>query len=267
MAIDSFSTDELNIKDMVIRAPETSTLIHFVPERDITTFQWECGKIELASRSKPENRVNYGELASSMLILFPERREELQLLPFEELKEDLGLPHTRGLSVDELRILYPENVTRELIRTYNGRSFGAYEHLIRNTTQFWKEKSGYAIFEAFVAFPEKFETLKPNANKHIFSEAAQYYNDLGDWYNFASLKLAMKLLGMDPEVTSDEWNGMKTGLEKSSNQMRFMSLAAHMKMLAAKEIKMSPQGLQVIMPEDENQLVDVSPAVPERRKF
>ena len=96
-----------------------------------------------------------------------------------------------------------------------------------------------------------------------------------DWYIFSLEVVAMKFLF--PEKTSEltldpgAWDEMKKSLEYArpilQNQPGFARMAMVLKLLAAEEVKITENGLEIIMQKEEPEFKEETPPMPQTRKF
>jgi hypothetical protein len=265
MSIDQF-TDRINIKELTLTEPAKKPELHFDPAREISSEEWENAK-KMLWESRVATNVQtppFGKRLASMLILFPERKGELDVPPFDEME---GI---NSVFAEDMKLFYPDKITEEVVERKNsGYNFQKIKKIIgdnKDDESYWLTYGGSFLWDSFILYPERFGEIKALPDlADTLQKAAETRKRRIDVQGFAEYKLYVKLLGRDPEVSDEEWKMM---LRRFRPQPSYcIDLGANLKMLEAREIKMSPQGLQVIMPEDENQLVDVSPAVPERRKF
>lgn len=270
--IDTLS-DGINIKELAVAEPVRKPDLPFVPERDIPPGKWEdlkrqvnMSKTNEKGELVPVHDANFlfDNYLASGLILFPEKKEELEIPPAEHV-----LSVNASLSAEFMKIIFPSIPVEDLKLRMKVSSFDDYKNALiseRGNVNYWLNMGESPVFGVAILYPERFGELKEIPGLvETFEEAARDYRENRDWGGFAEFKFAIKLLGRDPEITETDWKSMR---EFVGNPTSFdWDHAATMKMLEAKEVKMTPQGLQVIMPENENQLADVGEPLPERRKF
>ncbi|MDO8618681.1 MAG: hypothetical protein Q7R49_01910 [Candidatus Daviesbacteria bacterium] len=76
-----------------------------------------------------------------------------------------------------------------------------------------------------------------------------------------------------PNLDQEDWLRMKgafrTGMQTAENRLASLAgtLAASMKILAAEEVKLTPRGIELIMPDPKPDFRNFIPSLPEMRKF
>ncbi len=259
MSIDTMN-DGINIKDLVITEPVKKPGLPFEPDRDIAPDTWKEW-VEGFDRDVREfSDTDFYTTAAFMTILFPDRKSDLNLPSYEYTIENLGGMLDTHLA--DVKILYPEEFTDSELG----------EPLQLEELKTRVANTGFAlnIWGAFILYPDKWSEIQaiPGISE-TWRGKANLSKTGGNWYEFSVNKVAQKLL--DPErtmISPDEWKGMLDFLQASEDgDYNASELAARMKILAAKEVKMTNKGLKVIMPGSENQLLDETQPVPEVRKF
>jgi hypothetical protein len=260
-----------NIKELILGDTNKSIGLHFDPEMDLTKENWENMKNFLQVIKNSQNKSNYGREASNLLILFPERRKELDLLPCDELLKSI-IPSSISVTLPDVRILYPESVTDEIIEEKAEFKFNVYKNTFQENSEYvkyWTSVRSNILWEAFVLYPERFNELAKTENLiDTFNLAADQHKKDENWIAFSKYKFFINILdNKHRPISDDEWVGMKSGWRETIFNSDRAQLAMQMKLLAAKEVKMTEKGLQVIMPEEEIKHKIPSVDLPVMRRF
>jgi hypothetical protein len=271
MAIDQF-TDELNIKELFIPEPMQKPELLFVPARDIPPEKWEKLKGDVNGRIANEKgelvpaylkNIFFDDHLANALILFPERKNELEIPTFDQMLSD-----EYSLTSEYMKIIFPSISVEDINSRINGSTFDAWKNELlseRGNVVHWLNIGEAPVFGSFILYPDRFDELREISGlSETFEAVARNYKERSNWGGFAEFKLAIKLLGESPQISESDWEEMRKtiGDEDSFG----WDLAAAMKMLEAQEIKMTSTGLRVIMPGGDNLSQDANP-VPESRKF
>jgi hypothetical protein len=258
MAIDQF-TDEgtINIKDLTVEIPSPTLRPRFVFERDISDQIWKNSVWNFLRNKDTMDWTEYTETAADMVILFPDRKNELNLVSMDTLIEDLDYELPSYLA--ELCILYPEHYTS--LKKEHAIPF---EKLKENISF---DDSGLDIWAAFILYPEKWgeiQELPGISDKWRYK--AEEMREEGKWDYFAQHKAIEKLLdNTDLKIANEEWDKFLEILHNTESYVD-VEFAKNLKILAAKEIKMTPEGLKITMLGSELTQEPV-PKMPEGRKF
>jgi hypothetical protein len=264
--------EALNIKDFMIKDFPKTPELPFVPERDIPPGKWEKLKGDVNARKTNEKgeivptyakNIFFDDHLANALILFPERKNELEIPTFDQMLSD-----EYSLTSEYMKIIYPSISVENINSRVKGSTFDAWKNELlseRGNVVHWLNIGEAPVFGSFILYPDRFDELREISGlSETFETVARKYKERRNWGGFAEFKLAIKLLGEDPQISDTDWNNMR---ESIGNENAFgWDLAAAMKMLEAKEIKMTPKGLQVIMSGQENEFMGDN-APPEVRKF
>src|SRR5206468_2227913 len=137
----------------------------FNPERDITQKDWENMKLGLGHMWNSGKIDDYARQAANMLMLFPEKREEinLQTRDANDLMNHLG-PTTMGpvIPIENLaftKLIYPHDFDilwrRPAIRTIQRDIALLLSSSPSNVSLDWNRLND-KIFSTFVLLPDKF---------------------------------------------------------------------------------------------------------------
>lgn len=259
MSIDNFTSDGLNIKDLVTADPARKEGLPFDFGKLISptrVSEWiDYVKVNLNSASQQEYFRGFG-VAADVTILFPEKKHELSLPPIDQLFEKNRERGPKRLT--ELIILYPNEY-----RSYIDKlpTFEEKKEIIE------QHEDAHDVWETFLLYPDRWSEIQDIPGlADLWKDKAESYKDLGPLY-FAWAKLTEKLLSKNKtDLTQEEWDPLIQSLE-SERVVKGLDAAVLIKLLAAKEIKMTPVGLQVVMPEVSGVQELRDEPVPERRKF
>ncbi len=261
MSIDTTSDSRLNIKDLATNEPVKTTILYFDPERDISGTTWEGWVNDFNSRVKFEVTPSLIETAMYMNILFPDKRNALNIPSIIDLANvtPIGSPE---IQYAQMRVLYPDSY--ESTSKNELESFEDYKKHIEKG-----ELSDKAVWAAFVLYPERWSEIQgiPGLAESWRNEAEEVKNE-GLLGFFAQYKVIEKIL--DPKKTvinQDEWEGMKNYLELAKDDLTGTAMAARMKILAADKIEMTERGLDISILKPVGELVGPKPQMPERRNF
>jgi hypothetical protein len=200
--------ERLNIKDFLIKDLRKTPELPFVPERDIPPGKWEDLKRQVNMRKinekgelVPVHDANFlfDNYLASGLILFSKRKEELEIPPAEHV-----LSVNASLSAEFMKIIYPSIPVEDLKLRMKVSSFEDYKNALiseRGNVNYWLNMGESPVFGVAILYPERFDELREIPGLlETFEEAAREYRENRDWGGFAEFKLAIKLLGRDPEL-------------------------------------------------------------------
>jgi hypothetical protein len=243
MSIDQLTENRINIKELTITEP--ATRVPFVPERDISNHLWKKWLGGLQKQLTTNLREGY-VLAANMLILAPNKRDELALSSFEDDQEII-----QTLGVLEKKILFPQEPAIKL--TESAESLHARLEDIEDYERISETWIPMQIWNVFILHPDNFSQVQKIEGlfENLFSNA-EIFKTGGNLNAFALIKTACKLV--DPENTTispEEWEKMYNTLEEETDIYKQVQLATYMKILAADTIDMTPEGLKITMPQAE----------------
>ncbi len=265
-------SERINVQSLVISEPKQRIgELPFDPERDITPEHreiWENRQLDKLATNEFIDNI-YWRNFTSLLILFPNSREKLVTMPFEEM----ATTYKESISIGQLRIIYPDKMTESFIKN-SGRKFEDYKRSLEercgkflNNVIVGDFNFVDEVFETFLLFPERHTELRA---MEIIGETLSVLGKRFGYsrYFHSEIKLVSKLLKPhDTTVTDPEWEIMKSLLASDHvNSGWYMPNAARMKMLTAQEIKVTSKGLRLVMPGDGPMLKEEIPR-PILRKF
>ena len=223
------------------------------------------------------------ELISHLKLLSPDRFSEIE---FDETRilQDLQkqIDHPKGTHKQDklftsalyIRIAFP-NKTLEI--GFGGENWDKLETLIQNSSVDHKTGRNNLLkrfLAAKVLFPERFARL--NIDEDIWQGLSLLLEDplrKKDWILYD--ERAMKLRIIFPErihafELQKNWHlalGKLKQLRLNESWVGYLVLAYALKLLAAEEIKITDQGLEVIMQREKPEFKEETPPIPQTRKF
>ena len=276
--------ERINIKDLTTEEPSKKEGLPFDPEKEITEKDWNVIRrnLGLMFRGRKESHTSFdwplffSHIAAAKL-LFPEKVNELGIdeHALEEMKQDLeGHPGTIAsfLVMDaNIKIFFPGGKGIETEDFFSD----AKKTLQRYRSQEnWPYFAYYAMYTA-ILFPNKISELNidETAWQGMIDSLGHFRNM--EWVDlFARLASEMRLLC--PERTSElgldaaMWQKIKElfDLYRSEDKwIGILDLAKSSKLLAAEEIKITDQGLEIIMQREKPEFKEETPPIPQTRKF
>lgn len=277
-------SDETRLHDLVIREKKREEL-PFDPEKDITDEQWQKAKRRLERAKELEMWDHFARDAMRMKILFPERVAELNLdnEVWQKMKKRresffLGRIKEWGLFFEEAaeaKILFPERVSELELDE------GIYEEGKKGIEALSKKgELAYLlnlVTNIKILFPEKSSELSLNEEiwKKIEEQAQKWYEE-NNWGMFsgwaASIKICCPTKMARFNLNDRAWSGMKQeskeiyDSEDAQRKAIFLSQMMNMKILAAKEARITEQGIECTMPSGGN-FKEEKPDLPVRKRF
>jgi len=217
---------------------------------------------------------DFAELAEPMCLIFPERKIELHIDDeqfYNRLKTEFQ-SYWPGGRIAEIvyyakliKVLFPERISDLHL---NDKSWEKIKETARENFDINQESSQELKF----IFPnydlEAYPTFKKSAVEDIKKDL-RYTEKGGERY--AQLAVLKKILFPNTAETIDRvtWEDMKNTLLKPRVFIAtdFSRSALNMKILAAKEIKITDNGVEIIMPEQKASFEKALPSLPETRNF
>lgn len=200
-------------------------------------FEREKGYLETYRDVSPLVFIN---IAASLKILFPQR--------FGELNDD------------NLNRIWTE-AKKELETENEGGSDASFNQV-------------HDFLDLILLFPDRKSDI--NLDESLYLSAKRETEDTlqqGKWHDFVSLALSLRLVFPERfteiKIKTNDWQMMKEALKNSVEEKgwnsRNIALAAGMKILAAEEVKITDQGLEITMPKPAFQRF--AQPLPQIRKF
>ncbi len=276
----------LNLKNFVVPEDEPKDELGFDVEKEITDKDWQMMNKDLSKKHPPKvERFDNGITFCSQLILMKivssDKVSNISADDWAWNKLDVNLngylkqQRWEGYSnlLTKAKALFP-NKFSELTIAENWPSMKEEiaENQSINTPGSWHDFFSQARAMKIIA-PDKVSDLGLNENAwNKIKSSLERNRREKRWSDFAWVAEQIRILF--PERTSEikldkeAWTGMKNELKKdreTKDWYLFASHASKMKTLAAKEIKFTDHGLELIMPERENFKPKTTPR-PERRK-
>lgn len=267
----NFASDHINIKDLTIEAPEKREELPFDPERDITQEDWERMKNQLKREiEKPPYYLD------NVMNLFPERESELRVdAHYTELRRKFRNAWGRKSIRDILRygkqftLLFPKKIVE--LRLGDPYWEEIKEIIIERLQGDMNLGDLVAIKVLFPAygFPSWFEK---NVLAYIDASVTDCLRNMHSrrWQWIAELLAQKKILFPENEEGVDvkTWRGMKESFVRYRSEASTMArLGLDMKILAAKEVKITEKGLEIVMRRPHDDFQAPSLPLPELRKF
>ncbi|OGE31918.1 hypothetical protein A2631_02230 [Candidatus Daviesbacteria bacterium RIFCSPHIGHO2_01_FULL_44_29] len=291
----------INIKDLSLEVPERKTELPLgLTERDWNRFK---GLLE-HSRNEP-NLDLYTSVATNMLLLAPSRKNQLSLgqehfsIMYRHARETVLTPDPSSwqhltLFLAKLKLLYPQNANQ---MDLNSLWPGMLNALKTDREQVdWQSSNADNQFFRFLEVAQAMKILVPEKESELeLTEEVKRRCirtgvktlDEGEIYKFALLSFSSRILfptesRIEPrreqfrvQEGSSAWSKMMVELAKLRRENlppeadfgMFATLAAKMHALSAKELRITPNGLEIITG-DSPKIPDMTkPSLPTLRKF
>lgn len=279
MSIDSFTTDGLNIKDMVITEPIKKPELPFDPERDIRAEDWENMIKIIKSKTSPETGLNERtarELAARMHLLKNDEPVQQELLSRSVFRPNSPSAFTTDIAYHKL-IFPDEPIAPELLNDDSLHStitflthpgFGAGFDVM----------AYHSVFELFILRPDKLSELKKWGQGYVsdnFERYIQEFNstetpDSKQIKNAVSFKLFFPEKAGMINISETKWKNIKKNLDEKKGDGYYTDFAEHaldLKILAAEKVEMTSEGMKFTMPKTQNNIDLAAESVPNVRKF
>jgi len=266
--------EDIKIHDFSVEAEEVEKL-KFDAESEISGEVWRKLKDSL-ERCRENSWIGFDEKAFALKILFPDRASELGLnddawqgmnTKLEKERENNHLNFVEQAM--RLKILFPERIS-EL-------DLDSVQQIIEDELIIWRHSDREVVIilalSSKIIFPEK--TLEfdfDDEDWREIKEKLEDYRDNEQWLLFAQQAMRLKILfperiselGLDDKT----WKIMKDLLKNYCKDKRWGSitnLAMYLKVLAADEVKVTDQGLELVMRKQD--FKQERKPRPERREF
>lgn len=291
MVLDTLAETRPNIKRLTLEKPQKQTEILFDPERDISPQDWEAMLKDLSriKESDGSGVTKYYQFAVDVKLLSPERYKKLEIddALWEHLKKSFGYAkedaQTPGGGSEELalilshiKLLFPKKIA-ELYPNINVLSEDL--NIIKN------DLSTDSIYIKFIeGMPAHIITNGESSQiptmKDAWDAMKTELNIQKEMRNLEYPISAMELKIMYPikfrylKLGTFDWEDIKVKFNRFRNPAIdsnypwdfFARLAVSVYILAAESVKISDQGLEIIMPKPKEDFQEVTP-LPEQRRF
>ncbi|MDO8618650.1 MAG: hypothetical protein Q7R49_01755 [Candidatus Daviesbacteria bacterium] len=286
------SLDQVNIGSINLEEPKKLVGREFDVVGVLTRQDWNkiknaIPKLKKQHQTENENYGDFMKAVFSLNVLSPGEAHRFKV-------DDDLLGNGENLeNWTYLKLSFPEvfkNLTQKKGQTLEEAKQNLYRH-IRSLGNFANSRPWYvgddnkvnvprSLLEAKVLFPaavsqpiidffvpNMIATLKPVS---VSSRPNQY---LENWLRNASILRMLSPVNIDEKFVSvTDWNILKSqilnlrGNNFFGDLTRFTNMAASMRILSAEEVKITDQGLELIMPRPQ-EFVQNIPSIPEVRKF
>jgi hypothetical protein len=274
------ANERFNIKEMDINKPVRPPAPFFVLERDVIVKDFLELRKRLGVHKEQQNKEGELIIAGNIALLLPQRRHEIgfedsyeEVIKFIKRTEDPGTIHkyiSTYRHAASAQVLFPN---REVAKDLQwDKLFATY----CITDQVGNERPDMAaerLIHIFLFFPEILsEIRKAETDLGVFlKEAASMYREKDDWYNFAAVSSALKLLLPEQVPVPDkrEWEELFLLLNHCRGTAAldtFSQHALHMGILASDKVKMTSKGLMFTQANPGSSLHNEW-KLPERRRF
>jgi hypothetical protein len=265
--------NNLNIKELIISIQESKSIAIFDPKRDLSADDWRLLHSKLESE-KPY-RANFLESAVKLYTLFPEKKSELGLSDNPDEYASFAHP-SRIAQLAQCKLLFPEYITREYIEDINN-SRVSFESLYTGIDQIVKGEGDFIylnqdILSGYILFPNKIKKLnKITGSKEFLEDKLKGARNNISIEETAEILVNLKLLypnKINTYLTENDWKLFHQTLshyKNTRNSRGTLNLSFHMLLLAADQMSMSDNRLQVTLPVKKNYLMSTEPPI--IRKF
>lgn len=270
--------NRINIKDLVLEEPgEKFVVLPFDAEKEITQLEWDQAINSLQDYRDRNQWMYYARLAAPMKLVFPSRVSELNLddevvTGINERLDEFKVKDKRKAGMFGLSIWFFKSVA---ILFPNG-DWRRDEDWIKES---WPKNrnNDISLHEALVVtFPEERPKIDLSLLQGDLDRLKQYLRSSDYEYRTSYIRDAAKfrvlfqkqnLFNLDLgrwAVAKEDWKDIQRSTI-SSRDIEFMETAAALKILAAQEVKVSKEGMEIIMYDPSFQ--PPNPSLPEIRRF
>ncbi|MDO8618688.1 MAG: hypothetical protein Q7R49_01945 [Candidatus Daviesbacteria bacterium] len=259
----------INIGNLNLEEPKPRNNL-FDVEQVVTDDKWQQ---MLAELHDPLNiSLAFIELGRAMKILYPDRNLGTTPNEWQKTKDYIG-SHRLGLG-ETARVLSATKMTFD--------DADIQEDIKELTGLLWEDAPGLNLLlstsdlvqylelapDLAILFPNKLELREgiSAAFKNIDQALPERYrNTYTKVYYMAKARLISSQY--KPEFSVRDWKKMQDELFRQKNIDEFCYMAACLKILAAEEAKITESGIEITMPQNKSDLIQVILALPELRKF
>lgn len=270
-----FNPDNINIHDLTVEEPEKESNLAFDVERDITTETWKAMDRELRVFKQDKDWYKFLWLGARMKALKPDIDihfdEETSQLLTEELKRCWKEDNVDYFSDEacNMKVIDPQ-MDISPVKEVWGKMTATLKHYKTDITQ-WRK---------FIEQAMRMKVIDPQTDIQRDEDIEDFGRDVvqksrtrSEWFWFSKEAMEVKILDpkADLKISQKEWAEMKKYLnnfllaEHHVSWWNFSTMAMAMKILAAEEVKVTDEGLEINMKKPN--LSSESPELPEQRKF
>ena len=254
------------LADVVVEEPVEKKGLEFDVESEVSEEEVRELKVYFEDCSQVDNWSRWRDasgFAVSFKNLFPDRIAELRLdgSKWEKMKAVYNKFYNEGKKLRAtkqalyLKILFPDRV-KELDLDSEWEEFKS-EFDVVCTDNDWFYATNQAM-RLKILFPEKISELELEEKWTKMKEEYKDYYSLEDWWHTTVLAVGLKILFPDrvKELKLEErWENMKGLLRRYSQnrkQWSFAMQASYLKILASKEVKITDQGMELVVGNNED---------------
>ena len=266
-----FNPNRINIHELTIEEPEKPSELPFDPERDITEEDWEKMSNWLEDfRGQYRDWDVFSRYAMEMKILGQTKNLNLDQTAWQGMKDRLEnlreIPRwgdffslATGMKILDQR----QNLNLDQA------AWQGMQNEIKGWNDIWKRQHlSLRAMDIKILYPAK-ELGLNQANWQTMRDGLEEARN-NNWRDFSHQAAAIKVLDPKADLGLDEavWQDMRDELEacrKNGGWGFFCSLVMDMKILAADEVKVTENGLEITMRKPK--LTSGVPPMPETKKF
>ncbi|MDO8618745.1 MAG: hypothetical protein Q7R49_02240 [Candidatus Daviesbacteria bacterium] len=286
------SLGNTNIADFNLEEPKKPIRLEFDPDKDILAIDWEMTRGQLRIAISVEDRPYViVEHAAEIKLLSPAK---LGNLPLNGKFLENFLRDFKNIKVTDVSPEHPDNFVRNLKAASHLKLLfpeQTKDHLVEsgiNALLMVASAEEAAIFYAIHdQHPDIYLDMLAAAtilvghngpDQTIFFDLYKRYNqitkrpnldrfveDPTEAENLAKLRIIFP--DFNPKINPHDWDILKKTVVARSTQVNFIKYALALKILAAKEVRVSEEGLELVMTDPGLDLVPAIPPIPETRKF
>ncbi len=295
MALDLETT--INVKDLLLDEPAKEDSAFFVAERDITPQDWQGMLSELKStgvdpHNLDERFKSATGLAESMVLLFPSRKEELEVDYLEDLlalkvqlsaKNRPGGLHDLILFASRLKVLAPEQFRK--FDPFQNRWDSLFHDLMEELGNRTNRQGGYGfaflevdhVARSKMVLPDEFNDGDPQLD--FYSKLIWVSLNLPQNIDKSLIAMAnMRIIwpekfdrfGFTSEVQAMYRKEFESQIQKarvgSLNWNEVAYTARCMQILSAEEILIDRKEVKIILPHSAQSMIQEE-SIPETRRF
>jgi len=262
------SDEDVKIQDLKLEISESQGP-RFDPETEISDEQWDVMKKALESIRSGGDWHRYADMVSDVVLLFPDRIDQLNLSNevFDGLVETLD--STTGSQILEsllaLKILFPNRFDEVLIGDVE---WDKIDDSIALSASVGDQAFGSSYFK--IVFPDRVEKL--DLTNEFCDRIIEAIDKMKEEKSFNSLSYFLKYIRIlfpdrFEKMSLDDrtWNTMKRQAESRRTIKTYVADLLNLKILAAEEIKITDKGIEMIV--EKSDFKQEKKPRPERKKF
>ena len=263
------SLDGVNIKNLSIENPKKKEKSFFDPEKELTEEMWQKIVAEI-NRLRGSKNWYFAYCMARAKVVFPSRFGEFKLSQddWDMVRKRIDKEKKEGDNLTALRvashakILFPEHI-REIQKLLPWN----------NVSVLMEDNNPWIMQNLKILYPEKTVSYSDGVQTELGADIQKSYRRK-EWLILAEYLGVYKILfpgkKTGVKLNDEFWQGVKDELKRYSEKKEirsFLYYAMCLKLIAAKEIKITDTSFEVIMPEEKPDFKEALPPMPQYKKF